>query len=166
MAEPTSLPFEIAIVPDKATVKHTGATMECPVRLSAKADNSDLKTLPLEPLVSVRGRNVIVMRGIAKKAGAGTVKELFATDDYEITITGTLYSGDDTVYPEEWVSWLRAICEAKKSVQVISKLTDALGIRWMVVLDWSFPETKNVAWQDYSIRGVSDDPFFELIVKS
>lgn len=166
MPETTNIPFEVAIVPTTATVKHTGAVMQCPVRLGAKADGSDLKTLPIEPLVSVRGRNVVAARGIAKNEGRGTVKELFATDDYEVTITGRLYSGEEGVFPDEWVGWLRKICEAKKTIQVMSKLTDSIDVRYLTVLDWSFPETGNVAWQDYQIRAVSDDPFFELIIKS
>lgn len=166
MADPLNIPFDVPIVPDTATVKHTGVVMQCPVRLGSKADNGDLKTLPLEPWVSVRGRSVVAIRGVAKKVGGGSVKEKFATDDYEVTLTGTLYSGDEGVFPEEWVAWLKSLCEANKSIKVLSKLTQALGIDHIAILDWSFPETQGVAWQDFSIRGISDDPYFELVVKS
>lgn len=166
MAEPTNIPFDVPIVPDTATVKHTGVKMLCPVRLGSKADNSDLKTLPIEPYVSVRGRSIVTLRGVAKKVGGGTVKEKFATDDYEVTISGTLYSGDEEVFPEEWMAWMKNLCEANKSIKVLSKLTQALGIDHIAILDYSFPETQGVAWQNYTIRGVSDDPYFELIVKS
>lgn len=166
MADPLNIPFDVPIVPDTATVKHTGVIMQCPVRLGSKADNSDLKTLPVEPLVSVRGRSVLALRGVAKKVGGGAVVEKFATDNYEVTITGTVFSGDEEVFPEEWVAWLKSLCEANKSIVVLSKLTGALGIGHIAVLDWSFPETQGVAWQNFSIRGISDDPYFELVVKS
>jgi Domain of unknown function (DUF6046) len=166
MAEPTSIPFDVPIVPETATVKTTGVVMQCPVRLGSKADNSDFKTLPLEPMVSVRGRNVVAIRGIAKKVGGGTVKEKFATDDYEITIVGTLDSGEKDVYPEEWVSWLKGLCVSGKPILIYSKLTQSLGLLYMTILDWDFPATQGVNWQDFSIRGISDDPFFELIVKT
>ena len=163
MPEPTNIPISFPVLPETATVKSTGVVMECPVRLGSKADYSDLKALPIEPMVSVRGKNVVAIRTVAKKVGGGSVKEKWATDDYEITISGKLYSGQEGVFPDEWVAWMKGLFEANKSVLIASKLTQGLNITHMAVLDWTLSETPGVAWQSYSIRGVSDDPFFDLV---
>lgn len=168
MADPTTIKIpDVIVVPETAIVPSTGVTMQCPVRLGIKADGSDLKTLPIEALVSARGRNRIIVRNVAKqKAGgvnqSGSVKELWTQDDYLVTVTGTLYSGDDDKYPEEWVTFLNGLFRSRKSLIIISKLTDTLGVRSIVVEEWEFPETKGVAYQNFQFRGISDDSTFEL----
>lgn len=169
MANPTIIQIpDVIVVPETAKVTHTGVVMQCPIRLGLKPDGSDLKTLPLEGLVGVRGKNRIVVRNVAKqKAGGvskiGSVKELWTQEDYEVTVMGTLYSGDDSLFPEEWVAWMDTLFKARKSIVIISKLTDTVGVRALAVEEWRFKETRNIAYQDFEFRGYSDDPTFELI---
>lgn len=157
MAEPTIIEIpQIALPEEEGYAPETGLSMQCPVRLGLKRDGSDLWTLPVEPLVAARGRKNIILSNVLKKKRQGTVKELWNIDDYEISIFGSLYSNQTGVYPSEQVARLKKILEAEDVISIQSQLTDALGIRYVVFLDWEFPEGRGAEWQDYRIRAVSD----------
>lgn len=152
-----------------ATVKETGATMQMPVYLGLKLDGSDKWLLPIEPTISVRGRNVITRRSIAKvdrdkPEKPGTVKEMWAKDDYEIIITGILHNEDREELPLQLLSRLKNLCSQTSPVYLESSLTIAIGILHIAITDYEFPVTEGIAYQRYSIKGLSDAPF-ELFLK-
>lgn len=144
-----------------AQVQSTGVTMQCPVRLGLKRDGSDLWTLPLEPMVSVKGSKTIIRENIAKAVGSGTVKEGWSLDDYEISIEGLLQSVDLNKFPEADFSKLQSFLKPLQSIVIHCKLLDLLGINLMCVASWDYPATPGVENQTYSFSGFSDQ-YFEL----
>ncbi|MFC5408005.1 DUF6046 domain-containing protein [Larkinella bovis] len=161
----TDLPFVIPTtnqLPDKATVQNTGVTMQMPLRLGLKRDGSDLWTLPIEPLISMRGRNIIVRRNISKKKGIGSVKEIWSQDDYTIRIRGIFMSSVEGEMPESNLSTLKQLLEAKQSLTISCKLTDIMGVTLFAPEEWELPETSGLKNQYFQISGYSDQDF-ELI---
>lgn len=151
---------------DKATVAHTGVQMQMPTWIGDNERN--LWLLPYEPLVAVRGRNVVTKRAIAKQQdnSYGTVKEVWTQDDYQVLITGKLFDfARPKEYPGEMVSKMSGFFTMKKPLYIRNELLDLLGISRLVVEDWEFPPTPNIVYQDFAIRAVSDQNFNLLIEK-
>jgi hypothetical protein len=141
----------------KQTIKETGAVMQMPVSIGQRGQ---MWTLPREPLVSVRGRNIITRRNIAKKKGVGSVKELWSTDDYEVILTGTLVdAGVKDELPTQMITRLTALYQSKKSVIIECALLEAVGIGLLAIESIEFPPTKGISRQDYVIRGFSDSEY-------
>jgi hypothetical protein len=149
-----------AEITDVATIQATGAVMQCPVRLGLKRDGSDLWTLPIEPLVSIRGAKNIIKRNIAKGVGIGTVKEQFSQDDYQITIQGLFTNFDDSSkLPEADMARLQRLLEAGQSLTIRCKLLDIVGVTLLAVETWEYPATPGMANQAYTVNGLSDHDF-------
>lgn len=157
MANPTiiSIP-EVELPEEQGYAPETGIVMECPVRLGLRRDGTQLWTLPVEPLVSARGRKNVILSNVLKKKRQGGIMELWSIDNYEVEIRGSLFSNQMGVYPAEQVARLKKLLEAEEVISIQSLVTDALGIRYVVFTDWEFPDTKNIMWQDYRIRALSD----------
>ncbi|MDR1120036.1 MAG: DUF6046 domain-containing protein [Dysgonamonadaceae bacterium] len=130
------------------------------------ADDMEWFTFPLDPVVSVTGKNVIVRRNILKVdeevVRRGTIKELWSQDDYEVNIAG-VFKGDGEM-PEYYLRKLRDFCEARAIIEVESVLFSIFGITRLAIEDYSLPFTKGMENQQWSIKAYSDD-LFELIVK-
>jgi hypothetical protein len=151
---------------DRAAVAETGVQMQMPFRLGATFRS--LWLLPLEPLVAVRGKNVITRRTIAKlkDRSFGSVKELWTKDDYEIIITGMLYDHTQpNQLPQEMITRLDGLCSLKKPLYAQCALLEALGASQIVVDSWEFPPTPGIGWQAYSIKAFSDQNFNLFIEK-
>lgn len=147
-----------------ATVKETGVTMQMPVYLGLKLDGSDKWLLPIEPTISVRGRNIITRRNIAKvdrdrPDKPGSVKELWAKDDYEIIITGILHNTEREELPTQLISRLKNLCTHTSPIYLESSLTTAISIYQIAITEYDFPVTEGIAYQRFSIKGLSDAPF-------
>ncbi|MDR3350359.1 MAG: DUF6046 domain-containing protein [Prevotellaceae bacterium] len=124
-------------------------------------------TLPLDPVISVSGKNAIVRRQVLKVDNTvenrrGTVKELWSQDDYEVNIAGVLIGAGDL--PEDELHKLRAYMEARKVLSIESRLLGIFGITRLAVEDYSLPFTKGMENQMYTIKGYSDD-MFDLLIK-
>ncbi len=153
----------------KATVAQTGVQMQMPFWIGA--NDRELWLLPIEPLVAVRGRNVITRRTIAKKKnkakeGFGSIKELWAIDDYEVVITGML--NDHTrpgELPSEMITKLDGLATLGKPLVVRCALLNALGVGMIAVDGWEFEPTPGINDQFYTLRGFSDQNFNLLIEK-
>lgn len=147
-----------------ATVAHTGVAMAMPMRIGASG--SSLWLLPLEPLVSVKGSNVITRRMVSKwrKVGYGSVKETWTQNDYEVSIEGVLYdhTQPDNL-PSEMISKLQGILTQKKPIIVECDLFSALGLAQLAVFDWDFPATQAIGYQNFIIKAYSDQDFNLLI---
>jgi hypothetical protein len=130
-------------------------------------DESEWWTLPLDPVISVSGKNTIIRRHVLKMDNTkdnrrGTVKELWSQDDYEVNIAGVLIGRDDL--PEDDLRKLRGYMEARKVLDIESRLLGLFGITRLAIEDYSLPFTKGMENQMYAIKGYSDD-MFDLLIK-
>jgi hypothetical protein len=137
------------------------------VRIRRDEEGEDWWTLPLDPVVSVTGKNNLVRRQVLKtdstdNSRRGTVKELWSRDDYEVNIAGVLIGAGDL--PEDGLRRLRGYLEARKILHIQSRLLGLFGIDRLAVEDWSLPFTKGMENQMYTIKGYSDD-LFDLLIK-
>lgn len=123
--------------------------------------------LPYEPLISISGKNVIAKRRVAKwnaenaKQLTGTIKERWAQDDYEITITGVLMGSllrgnMEDCFPRADFEKLKEVLTHAKQIKVNCAPLELLGINDIVVDDFSFPFTKGENVQAYGIKACSD----------
>jgi hypothetical protein len=123
-------------------------------------------TLPIDPVISVTGKNILVRRNVLKISEdiirRGSVKELWSQDDYEINIAGVLIG--NAKLPELELMQLRKYCESRKIIQVRSKLLRLFGIYNLAIEDYSLPFTKGIENQMYTIKAYSDDNI-DLLVK-
>ena len=146
---------------DMVRTNALGIPMQMPVDM--RIEGGEWWTLPVEPMVSVTGKNVITKKQVSKGLVRGTIKERWSQDDYEISIEGILINFDGEGYPAEDVKKLREFCE-NAAVEVASPLFDIFSIDRMVIESYSFPFTSGPANQAYSISAVSDD-IYKLLLK-
>jgi hypothetical protein len=134
-----------------------------PLRLKQESDTEWFQ-FPLEPLISVKGKNLIVKRYVAKSGKRGSVKEFWAQDDYDIEIRAVLqHPTSYTEYPEELLRKLRTICESGESIEVQCDLLLMYDISRIVIEDLDFPFTKGENAQLCTLKCVSDDSYDLLI---
>ena len=126
-----------------------------PLRLQKEGD-ADYWRLPYEVILSVKGRNIVAMRQVAKGRGRGAIKEHWTQDDYALEITGVLFNLDDT-YPHDDVRRLRSYCEQAQALRVLCPLYETFDISRIAILEYDFPHTKGQNIQAFNIRAVSDD---------
>ncbi len=88
-----------------------------PMRLKRPADK-EWFLLPLEPLVSISGKNTIIRRKVAKSKLNGTIKERWSQDDYEVTIQGVVSGSDESKYPENYLRKLVELFDERQDVEV------------------------------------------------
>lgn len=117
--------------------------------------------LPVDPVMSVNGKNVITRRYVSKSNQRGSVKECWSQDDYEITIAGVLIGldNDDLKF---MIARLREFCEAKEAVKVICdylNCEDTFNINYIAIESYDFPFTKGMENQVFSIKAYSDDGY-------
>ncbi len=146
---------------DETFVSLFGTPMYFPLRLKLTGSSDDFWLLPTEPLISVSGGNQITRRTVAKASAngdrlKGTIKERWSADDYNISIEGLLTRKESISYPKEDVARLRALLEARDTIDVICPLFETMGIARMVVEKYEFPFSKGEENQTYSISAFSD----------
>ena len=134
-----------------------------PVRLK----NSKSKfELPLDPLVSISGKNNIVCRNVAHNDGSihGTIKEKWNRDDWDITIAGLLISDRDLTV-DQYITVLRGFIEADENVEIICPyINDSYNITRVVIESFDFPFTKGEDYQTYTLKCKSDDSNINLLI--
>lgn len=133
-----------------------------PMRLK-RPDDKEWFLLPLEPLVSVSGKNTIVRRKVAKSKLSGTVKERWSQDDYEVTIQGVVSGADESKYPESSLRKLLELFDERGAVEVEQEILLLFGIHHLAIESASFPHTKGMNNQNYEIKAYSDNPA-ELLI--
>lgn len=121
-----------------------------------KSDESDFWEFPLECIFSLKQRNIIVKRTVAKNKGRGTVKESFTKDDVEITIQGIFFDRNGE-YPDLDLKRLRSYVECGEAIQVECPLFEIYDITHIVIEDCDLPFTKGENIQGFSLKCVSDD---------
>ena len=145
---------------DTVRTNALGVPMQLPLRLKLEESGAEDWLVPIEPLISITGQNIIRRRQVNKGRIKGSIKERWAQDDYSITIEGVLLGKDG--YPSEDVAKLRKYCEAAK-VTAINPLLDLFSINHIVIESWDMPFTSGAHNQEYSIKAYSDDIYKLLL---
>lgn len=149
--------------------KNTGSQVlvysQMPLSIKAKTDSRmDWFTFPIEPLVSLSYKNIIVRRNVAKNERNGSIKERWSKDDYDITITGVLKRTDGVEeFPEVLTKRLLEIAGSPQSIDIMSDFLLYFGITSMAIESVNFPHTKGFENQNFEIRGYSDYSYNLLI---
>ena len=130
------------------------------VQLRRHSDN-DWWLLPIEPIVSVSGKNIITRRRPSQENGLGSIKERWVRDDYSVSIKG-VFIGQGK-YPEADIKKMREILEHTNDIAINSKITSFFDIHHIVIQSISFPNTPGIENQAYEIKAFSDVTDYELI---
>ena len=183
-AQPMVLPFgkDITVIANKRIEIVSQSELKSTEGLSNLGDNffqcelsfvtdekkEEVWKLPVDPLVSVNGKNVIKRRYVAKSNAKenrrGSIKECWSQDDYEITIAGVLIA-EDNASLVELMKKLREICDKDEAVKVVCKyVNDSFGINYIAIESYDFPFTKGMENQSFTIKAYSDDSY-ELLEK-
>lgn len=113
--------------------------------------------LDIEPLVTIKGAKKIIRTPINGGKRKGTVKELYAMDDYRITIKGFV-EADDENFPAEELSDIREWFETQETLRVDNQLLRVLGIQYIAIEGVDFPEMVGVQnMMAFQFSGWSDD---------
>ena len=110
---------------------------------------------PIDPVISVEGKNTIVRRSVLKQGTQsnrrGTVKELWSMDDYTIDIAGVLKYDNITTFRSDYdrdLLKLRNYMEDRRVLQVQSELLRSLNITAIAVESYTLPFTKGLGESD------------------
>jgi len=137
---------------------------QMPMRVKKKGATNWF-TFPLEPIVSVSSKNVIVRRNVAKAKDYGTIKERWSQDDFEVTIEGILTNTEEKEYPESLVNQLLILFREKQEIEVDQNMLLTLGIKFLAIQAIDFPHTQGVNNQRFIIKAYSDTQA-ELLINS
>lgn len=129
--------------------------------LTFKVKGLDDFTFPIDPIITLGMKNVIVRRTVSKGTKRGSVKERWTEDDVDITISGVFISDDDT-YPVE-VDKVRAFFQQHRAIDVVCTLLNDRDITQIAVESFNLPHTKGKNNQAFEIKAFSDDVFQLLI---
>lgn len=152
----------------KADFQKTEDQQFFPVSLSF-SPSGQRYLLPYEPFITIKGKNNIVKRQVAKSADlTGTIKERWNRDDFDITITGILYGSTEVgdysdCFPISDFERLFDFLSSAREIYIWSPPLLLMGITKVVVEDYSFPFTKGENVQAYDIKCVSDDKYSLLV---
>lgn len=138
-----------------------GIPMVLPLRFQLEESGSKEWLFPLEPMISLNGQNILTRRHVSKGTIKGSIKERWTQDDYTVRIEGLLM-GEDGKYPEEYVSRLKAFCEAGH-VKALNPLLEIFGISQLAIESWDIPFTSGTTNQNYTIQAYSDDIYKLLL---
>lgn len=148
-------------------LKSLGSTYwQVPVTFEKTKDGESDFLFPLDPLISLSGKNIITRRYVSKSKNRGSIKERWSEDDYEITITGLLQTDDehDINYYQQQI---RKFKEATQSVGIVCDfLNSVFDIYKITIESVDFPFTKGVENQAFTIKGYSDDNYTLLVEKN
>jgi hypothetical protein len=155
---------------DKNTVRDagdlipSGQTASMVLPLSFRLPDGSWWLFPVEPLISISGKNTIVRRSVAKSERRGTIKERWAEDDLQINIQGTLVHSDLHTYPSQELLALYQAITQRKAIEIKNELLQLLNVHQIVVEPYSFPFSKGENVQNFSIDAYSDD-LYELFIE-
>lgn len=163
----------IPLLRPKSSLQFAQSHWVAPVGLNlvSRPDPSDRFWIPTDPQINISGGNKIVKREIANGAVAGngaingTVKELWRSDDYKVTLAGVLMTDDNNPQSEyrEVGDQVRAMAEllsAKEALIVTNEvLNNQFGITRLVVDSFEFPATDGTDNQVFTITCYSDESY-------
>lgn len=155
----------ITQVHDASEIKRTYAAMgvvhsQMPLHFSPN-DGADWIAFPLEPLVSISGKNIIIRRNTAKPnpnpSKWGSIKECWSQDDYNVTIQGVIIGSDKDKYPRDEVARLRSYFDGCGPIAVNQEVLLLFNILYLTIESVSFPHTKGMNNQNFEIKAFSDN---------
>jgi len=125
-------------------------------REGIEVDDAGYWTLPLEPILNIRGGQRVIRRYPSRSTRGGSVKERWSSDDYTINIKGILmnFSGHD--YPEDQAATLRELLEATQVAVRSPLLTGVFGIERIVIKDFDLAYETGENFQAFKINAWSD----------
>lgn len=138
-----------------------GVPMYMPLEL--RVPGGEWWLLPVEPLISVTGRNTITKRHVSKGRIRGSIKERWTQDDYSVKISGVLMNYEEKAYPKADVTRLKNICE-NAIAEVRSPLFEIFSINRIVIESYNMPFTSGIENQAYDIEACSDD-IYKLLLR-
>lgn len=147
------------ILREVANLVESGQTVAMVMPFAFYLPDDSRWVLPYEPLISVKGENIIVKRNVAKSEGRGSIKERWAEGDMKITIDGTFVNADLEQYPTTEVQKLRQVVTQRRAIRIENELLQLLNVNYLVVEDYSFPFSKGKHVQNYSLTALSDDSY-------
>jgi len=128
------------------------------LRLDREGESGGFQ-LPLDPLLSISGKNIIRRRYVAKSKMRGSIKETWSQDDYEITIAGLLQDDDQSML-DSYITTLRTYMEAAEAVHITCGiLNNVFNITRIAIESYDFPFTKGMENQAFTIKAYSDDNY-------
>jgi hypothetical protein len=153
------------LIGDKIEQTIFGTPQQVPISVKLQSEEN-YWLFPVEPLISIDGKNIIIKRNVAKrKVGSGTIKEYWTQDDWTINISGLITdSGINYDYPREDILSLIKYCTAKEPLDVKCAPLELIGINRIVIESYSLPFTKGPENQNYTIVAYSDTDW-SLILK-
>lgn len=117
--------------------------------------------LQSEPTVLISSSKTIVKTALAGSSRRGTVKELISVEDYELILTGVVFSEQNKkAYPEDRVKELNDLYNRNESLPIECALTSLLGIYRVVIERMELPDM--IGYQNaqaYRFNCVSDEDF-------
>lgn len=117
--------------------------------------------LPNEPSIIIVAKKNILETALVGSTRRGTVKELIAVEDYDITIRGIAINYQSKlVYPEDQVKSLHDLFLRNEALEIQSALTNLFGVYRLVIKEATFPEMTGIQHaQAYEFKCVSDEDF-------
>lgn len=163
----------IPLLRPKSSLQFAQSHWVAPVGLNlvSRPDPSDRFWIPTDPQINISGGNKIVKREIANGAVAGngaingTVKELWRSDDYKVTLAGVLMTDDNNPQSEyrdvgDQVRAMAELLSAKEALIVTNEvLNNQFGITRLVVDSFEFPATDGTDNQVFTITCYSDESY-------
>ncbi len=148
---------------DKPFTTLFGTPQAVPLRIKL-ATESDYWLFPIEPLITIEGKNSIVKRNVAKKRdGGGTIKEYWTQDDWSINISGIFTTPDIEQIPKKYLDSLIKYCTAKEPLDVLCSALEPIQVTRIVIEDYSLPFTNGIQNQKFTIKAISDNNWDLLI---
>ena len=150
-------------VRDASDLVQSGQTVSMVLPLSFRLPDGSWWLFPIEPLISISGKNIVVRRNVSKSERRGSIKERWSEDDLMINIQGSLIDPDLYTYPSQDLSSLYQAITQRKAIEVKNELLQLLNVHQIVVEPYSFPFSKGENVQNFSIDAYSDD-LYELFI--
>lgn len=140
----------------------------CPLKIKWASEQSWWQ-FPIEPVVTVSGKNVLIKRNVLKSSYSdvmrrGSVIEQWMQDDYEVTISG-LFIGSGGKLPEDDLRTLRKYCEGREAIEVFSPLLTIFKITRLAIEEYQLPFTKGLENQMFTIKATTDDWKDSLLIR-
>ena len=152
-----------ATIGDKIEQTIFGTPQVVPLKVKLKSE-SDFWLFPVEPLISIDGKSILILRNVAKKKGRGSIKEYWTEDDWTINVQGTLTTPTSENFPEADFKQLIKYLTAKEPLDVACPALERIGVTRMVISERSLPFTKGPENQNFSFKALSDDDW-QLLIK-
>jgi Domain of unknown function (DUF6046) len=144
------------------TPVHTDLTLGSKIYPNSYIDKNTGKTISFQAvtlitvLISVSLDKKIIRTEIPDRDG--TQKEYVGTDDFQVSINGTL-NGPNGKYPVDDVRALKAILDCPTPIEVTNLFLNTLDIHTIIIKDYNFDqEAGGYSSQKFSITAISDTP--------